>query len=139
MRILAFVFFTILLISCKEDASQAGESQASNQIEGQQFKGQFLYVEEMQGAVLQTQDQVYAVKLDDTFKELDQLAQDYKRTPYDMVQVIVTGDTMPNPKKIETGQGWDQMLVIDDIIEVKKAASTSVTRMPQINSQEQDN
>jgi len=48
-----------------------------------------------------------------------------------MVKVVVTGELIANPRRAETGDGWEQMLVIDKIIEVSKATTSSVIKAPQ--------
>lgn len=85
------------------------------------FKGEFIYA--VDAAVLTTKKDMYAVRIDDKMRELQELAQPLKRSEYDMVNVILKGELVPNPLKVETGEGWDQMIIIEDILEITPATS----------------
>jgi hypothetical protein len=121
--ILASLFLVVLASSCKD-----------NTIDEIQYKGEYVHIGD--AAVLSTDDDIYAVKIDDNAAKLDAQAEEFMRTPYDMVQVIVTGELIPNPRKQETGEGWDEMLVIDKIIEVRKSSSSAVMKEPVQNQEE---
>jgi len=127
MRALLASFMVLILVSsCKnEDASDNNEGLTIDQV---RYKGEYIHLGD--AAVITTADNIYAVKVDDMVKELDEKSEEFKRTPYDMVQVVLTGELMPNPKKAETGEGWDQMLVIDKIIEVRKGKMSTVMQAP---------
>lgn len=127
MRALLASFMVLILVSsCKnEDASDNNEGLTIDQV---RYKGEYIHLGD--AAVITTADDIYAVKVDDMVKELDEKSEEFKRTPYDMVQVVLTGELMPNPKKAETGEGWDQMLVIDKIIEVRKGKMSTVMQAP---------
>ncbi|WP_194851685.1 component of SufBCD complex [Nonlabens antarcticus] len=121
----------LLITGCKEEkSSENNYGLADNEVS---YKGEYIHVGN--AAVLTTADEIYAVQIDDMAGELDQQAKEFMRTPYDMVQVIVTGKLIPNPRKVGTGEGWEQMLVIDKIIEVRKAKTSSVMKAP---AQEQE-
>jgi len=120
---LASLFLVVLASSCKDD-----------KIDETLYKGEYVHIGD--AAVLSTDDEIYAVKIDDNAAQLDAKAEEFMRTPYDMVQVIVTGKLMPNPRKQETGEGWDQMIVIDKIIEVRKSSSSAVMKEPVQNQED---
>ncbi|PRP67853.1 component of SufBCD complex [Nonlabens agnitus] len=120
-----------LLVGCKNESEPKSTEENVLTYDEPRYKGDFIYLAD--AAVLSTSDDIYAVKIDEKATELASKAKEFQRTPYDMVQVVVTGELVPNPLKAETGEGWDQMLVIDKIIEVRKSKSSSV-----IQAQEQE-
>ncbi|SCY31659.1 NlpE-like protein with OB domain [Nonlabens sp. Hel1_33_55] len=128
------ILFLCLLTGCKSDTEKSDAPDGTEMSNDEpQFKGEFIYLAD--AAVLSTSNDIYAVKIDDKLTELAEKAKEFQRTPYDMVQVTVTGELVPNPVKAETGEGWDQMIVIDKIIEVRKSGSSSVISAP---AQEQE-
>ncbi|KQC32459.1 hypothetical protein AAU57_03265 [Nonlabens sp. YIK11] len=132
MRSLLLSLFCIgLLVGCKNESEPKSTKENVLTYDEPRYKGDFIYLAD--AAVLSTSDDIYAVKIDEKVTELASKAKEFQRTPYDMVQVVVTGELVPNPLKAETGEGWDQMLVIDKIIEVRKSKSSSV-----IQAQEQE-
>ncbi len=127
------ILFLTLATSCKE--AESTEDSSITLAPGEvTFKGDYIHIGS--AAVLSTDDAIYAVEIDDRVGELDQRAEEFMRTPYDMVQVVVTGELVPNPRKKETGEGWDEMLLIDKIIEVRKSSSSSVMQAPVPNQEE---
>jgi len=124
--LLTSLFFLVLLTGCREES--AAEKNNGLTIDEVRYKGEYIHLGE--AAVLTTPDEIYAIQIDDKVKELDEQSKEFKRTPYDMVQVVLTGELKPNPKKAETGEGWDQMLVIEKIIEVRKAKTSTVMQAP---------
>jgi hypothetical protein len=125
------LFLLILATSCK-DQETIGDNN-SNTADEVSFKGDYIHIGD--AAVLSTEDEIYAVRIDDKSGKLDEKGKQFMKTPYDMVQVVITGELIPNPRKAETGEGWDQMIVIDKIIEVRKAKSSAVMQTP---AQEQE-
>ena len=127
------ILFLTLATSCKE--AESTEDSSITLAPGEvTYKGDYIHIGS--AAVLSTDDAIYAVEIDDRVGELDQRAEEFMRTPYDMVQVVVTGELVPNPRKKETGEGWDEMLLIDKIIEVRKSSSSSVMQAPVPNQEE---
>jgi hypothetical protein len=125
------LFLLILATSCK-DQETIGDNNSKTADEVS-FKGDYIHIGD--AAVLSTEDEIYAVRIDDKSGKLDEKGKQFMKTPYDMVQVVITGELIPNPRKAETGEGWDQMIVIDKIIEVRKAKSSAVMQTP---TQEQE-
>jgi hypothetical protein len=125
------LFLLILATSCK-DQETIGDNNSKTADEVS-FKGDYIHIGD--AAVLSTEDEIYAVRIDDKSGKLDEKGKQFMKTPYDMVQVVITGELIPNPRKAETGEGWDQMIVIDKIIEVRKAKSSAVMQTP---AQEQE-
>lgn len=129
MRIATFsLLFILVLVSCKKET--AVESQ-DNTTSSTSFKGEYLHYGD--AAVFITQGDYYAVQLDEKVEELDTQAQQIKKTPFDMVTVVLTGALAPNTFKEKNGNGWDQMLVIDEIIEVRASREN---KMPSITQEE---
>ncbi|GAK74883.1 hypothetical protein JCM19296_461 [Nonlabens ulvanivorans] len=88
------------------------------------YKGEFILLED--AAVLTSKNEIYAVRIDDKLKQLHELALPLQKTKFDMVNVILKGELVPNPLLLETGEGWEQMLIIKEIIEVTPATSAAV-------------
>ncbi|BAO54947.1 hypothetical protein [Nonlabens marinus] len=131
--VLISLLFLTLATSCKDQ--ETVEDPAVTLAPGEvAYKGDYIHIGD--AAVLSTEDAIYAVEIDDRAGELDQRAEEFMRTPYDMVQVVVTGELIPNPRKKETGEGWDEMLLIDKIIEVRKSSSSSVMQAPVPNQED---
>lgn len=92
-----FILFVLLaFISCKNDKKAETKEEnielekANNQNEGLTLlKGDFVYYEG--AAVLQTQTEIYGVFVNNKMLELNKLAEKYKTTPTDMVNVEIRG------------------------------------------------
>lgn len=135
----------LLLTSCKNDPQENDDEKVSetslepaeptrgdmrnavrkNLKEGQQiFEGDFVYLSD--AAVLTTGRDIYAVQIDDMMHELDGIAQPLKTEDYDMTNVLIVGRKIRNPLLDEIGEGWPEMVIIDSIIDVKKAKRSTV-------------
>jgi len=128
-HLFSFILIAVVFISCKNQDTST-DNTVPEIVEKKQpisidnkttFKGEFIYA--VDAAVLTTKSDMYAVRIDDKMHELQELAQPLKRSEYDMVNVILKGKLVPNPLKVETGEGWDQMLIIEDILEITPATS----------------
>jgi|GEM_PF-1246294 len=126
-HLFSFILIAVVFISCKNQDTST-DNTVPEIVEKKQpisidnkttFKGEFIYA--VDAAVLTTKSDMYAVRIDDKMHELQELAQPLKRSEYDMVNVILKGKLVPNPLKVETGEGWDQMLIIEDILEITPA------------------
>ena len=100
----------------KTDETDAVMEEVSN---NDIIEGEFIYIAD--GAVLKGPNFIYAVALDDKTKELADKVTPVKNDDLDMVSVKVKGTLGPNPLFIETGEGWEQMLTITEIVEVGTA------------------
>lgn len=125
----SIILIAITLVSCKDQESTS-DSYAPEKLERTApividnvttFKGEFVYVTD--AAVLTTKNEMYAVRIDEKMHELEALAKPLKKSEFDMVNVILKGELVPNPLKLETGEGWDQMLIIEEILEITPATS----------------
>jgi len=128
-RLLVLCLIAITTIACKnqENPSNVVDTQQTTTpiIEDKNtFKGEFIYLED--AAVLTTRNEIYAVQIDEMMNELNELAIPLKKTDFDMVNVIIKGEIIPNPLNQETGDGWKEMVVIKEILEVTPATSAAV-------------
>lgn len=128
-HLLLFVLIAIVFISCKNQDATTENAVPEVVVKTEPiiidnkttFKGEFIFASD--AAVLTTKSEMYAVRIDDKMHELESLAQPLKKSEYDMVNVILKGELIPNPLKVETGEGWDQMIIIEDILEITPATS----------------
>lgn len=124
--ILYSLLFIALLAGCKDNASnQETDDSTVNSIS---FTGDYIHFDQM--AVLSTNKEIYAVKINDKALELDKKADGFKKSAFDMVKVTVTGKLIPNPLKKANGDGWEEMLIIDKIVEVGEGDVKSVIPRP---------
>jgi len=102
MKKIVFIFFIALATtSCKKEP------------QGEIFKGEFVYLAD--AAVLQTEDDIYAVIIDDKMHELDEMVKKYKQEDTDMVPVEIRGIKTQKP---EGEEGWEYRIQITEIINV---------------------
>ncbi|WP_438961792.1 component of SufBCD complex [Nonlabens sp.] len=127
-RFLVLCLIAITTIACKNQEKPSGEVEPVSTVEVVEdkntFKGEFIYLSD--AAVLTTKNEIYAVRIDDKMHELNDLATPLKKTTFDMVNVVIKGEVVPNPLKLETGEGWEEMIIIKEIKEVTPASSAAV-------------
>jgi len=125
-----FVIFTVI-VSCKNDKKNDAEATSDDTKEivaedGKTIKqsdgliairGNFLYVEENNAAVLQTATQVYGVVIDDKMNELIKQVEPFKTESYDMVPVTVRGRIIKNE---DAKDEWENKIEIKEILKVSK-------------------
>lgn len=100
-KILSLLIISLVLLGCKKEP------------EGEIFKGEFVYLGD--AAVLQTDNDIYAVVINDKMHELEDMVEKYKKEDTDMVPVEIMGIKTPKP---ENEEGWDYRIQITDIINV---------------------
>jgi methyl coenzyme M reductase subunit D len=127
-RLFILSLLLVIVSSCKNNNNSVDETvEIQEEIlpDGQQvYRGEFIFLKD--AAVLTTSKEIFAVEMDDKMHELDKVAQALKKTEFDMVNVIIHGTVQPNPMKVKTGEGWEQMISIKKIIEVTPAKSANV-------------
>lgn len=134
------ILISMLLVSivgCKNtnDSSTQPQEEQLVEVEKDVYTGEFIFLSD--AAVLTTKEEIFAVQIDEKMHELQELAQPLKKSDFDMVNVVVKGEVVPNPMRVETGEGWEQMLIIKEIKEVTPSASTPTLAPAQtINIQE---
>ncbi|GAK88317.1 hypothetical protein JCM19297_2830 [Nonlabens ulvanivorans] len=128
-RLLVLCFIVISTVACKNQESPVDvvttEDISPSFVEDENtYKGEFILLDD--AAVLTSKNEIYAVRIDEKLKQLHELALPLQKTKFDMVNVILKGELVPNPLLVETGEGWEQMLIIKEIIEVTPATSAAV-------------
>ncbi len=76
------------------------------------IEAEFIFVQD--AAVLKGDSFIYGVVLDNVARELSVKVEEFKKTKYDMVPVVVEGVIKDNPNK----EGWKQVVEIKKILEV---------------------
>lgn len=115
MKKLFFIILTITIsISCKDLAKQV-DSTENNTEALSTLKGNFIYFAD--GAVLQTETEVYGVVINKKMHDLANQVQKYKVEDTDMVPVEIRGKIIPKPKNDE---GWPFQVEINEILKISK-------------------
>lgn len=127
--LIIFMMFTVI-ISCKEDKKTdvevtkeetplvAEPGKTLKQSDGLvALKGNFIYSEKDNAAVLQTPTQMYGVVIDDKMHELNKAVQLYINEDTDMVPVTIRGRMF---KKEPGTEGWENIIEIKEILKVSK-------------------
>ncbi len=122
MKKLLFVLFVMTsVVACKNQTEENTETVSEETSET--FRGEFIYVDN--GAVLNGSDYIYGVELNDVAKELAARVDKVKQDKYDMVPVIVNGILKDNPARQETGEGWEKVVSITEILHVSEKPSAA--------------
>lgn len=109
MKNALLILLTIFAISCEEALTVEGE---------------FIYLED--AAVLKGDSFIYGVKLDEKTKELANMIKPIQRDKFDMVPVILKATIAA---KEEGKEGWDSIITIKEIIQVKAPEGESTLRL----------
>ncbi len=119
-KIFFLIITSLVFLSCAEDRT---------------FEGEFIYYSD--AAVLKGEDFIYGVKIDAKMQELATIVKPLQRDEFDMIPVIVQGTIDP---KAEGTEGWDSIVTIKKIIEVKESkAETPVKIESGYNLKTEDN
>ncbi len=117
--ILLLLFITVLY-SCKNTESKEEinieKSSPIIKLADQKikkFSGDFIFTAD--AAVIKGANFIYGVHIDEMATELADLVSPAKNTDFDMVYVVVTGEVSQKP---EGQEGWDEILIIHEIISV---------------------
>lgn len=114
---------SVVLVSCKnnEEKTEALENdpKLTEQPESfQLYRGEFIYLKKENAAVLKGSNFIYGVIIDDMSKALASQVEPVKGDSLDMVPVVVKGLVSKNPELTETGQVWEEVITIKEIIAV---------------------
>lgn len=90
----------------------------------QTIAGEFIYLAD--AAVLKGDNFIYGVKIDDATRKLAAQVKGKQRDEYDMVPVLINGVINPKP---EGAEGWDKIVTIKEIIEVKEPTSEGTVKV----------
>lgn len=103
----------IAVLSCKPE----------EKVELVNLKGDFIFLED--AAVIQSENDVYAVKIDEKSKELAQKVEPLKVEEFDMIPVEVAGVVKDNPNT----EGWEKIIEIKEIVNVSSSRKPSKLKM----------
>ena len=122
--------FLILLLSmafmsCKKERQSQENQSLDSTIEAVNdglttMRGDFIYHSD--AAVLQTQNNIYAVVIDDNMHKLNARVKPYKKENTDMIPVTVRVKKFPKP---EGEEGWPFRVEIKEIIDVHQPTDTN--------------
>lgn len=112
-----FLISTIVfsLISCNSDTKKKveGVKKAQRLVENiKTYHGEFIHIDT--AAVLKGNSYIYGIKMDSTSFALIDEIKPLKKTPYDVVNIIVKGELNPN----ENEEGWEEILTIKSVEKV---------------------
>ena len=108
-KIFFLIITSLVFLSCAEDRT---------------FEGEFIYYSD--AAVLKGENFIYGVKIDAKMEELATIVKPLQRDEFDMIPVIVQGTINP---KAEGTEGWDSIVTIKKIIEVKEPKAESPVKI----------
>jgi ABC-type uncharacterized transport system auxiliary subunit len=125
-KVLVLLFCIAAFLSCKNEKKTENEvisvdsqEKTAKQNDGLTLlKGEFVFYKD--AAVLQTHADIYGVFITDKMHELNKLAEAYKKTPTDMVNVEIRGKiTNKKDEKIL----WEHKVEIVEILNVMPISS----------------
>jgi hypothetical protein len=139
MRKIVYVFVLYaVMMSCKnqeentteglEDTTETTEDGTTNIVAGKPLiHGEFIRTED--GAVLKGSSFIYGVHMDDIGRELAERVEPIKKSEFDMVPVTVQGKIARNPVVVTGGEGWPEIIVIENIVKVSNTPSKEDIRI----------
>ncbi len=131
--------FAVLIIlfsfsACGDDAREENiEPEPVAQVKDSltTIKGEFIYLAD--AAVLKGKDFIYGVELDSISMKLADSVAPLKKDNFDMVPVTVRAKIVKN-----TGEGWEEIAQIREILEISKPKADTVTAPAMNTNEEQD-
>ncbi len=105
MKNVLYLAVAILLLSCQEETNT------------KTYEGNFLATQD--AAVLDVNEQMYAVTMDDMAKQLAEQIKASQGSVHDMVPVVIEAVVKPKPTDTE---GWDSIITIKKIVSVSNTA-----------------
>lgn len=129
IKILPFlILFSLIatgMLSCKNSSSEERTSEETEQMEEEEiFSGELTFTPE--AAVFVGSSFIYGVEINDKAKELAKRVEAVKSDKHDIVPVKVRGSVSP---KKEGQEGWDEILIITQIIDVSDTAKKPDVRL----------
>ena len=115
------LLFCIVFTSCKNDSktnevSVDNTSTSYDQNDGLiTFKGDFIYDQSQNAAVIQTANEIYGVVIDDNLKALHKTASTFQKAATDMVPVTVRAKRIASNKE----NTWPFFLEIKEVLKVE--------------------
>jgi hypothetical protein len=132
--ILVYCFtVSVLVFSCKSDQSSKKEDAEikENLVVSKEMPtltGEFIHVDT--AAVLKVNNKLYGVKMDDMAKSVVEEAEKIKTDDYDVINVIVKAEIMPNPEP----EGWEEIVTIKTLDKIYKPEPEQETKVLKYSS-----
>ncbi|WP_299115890.1 hypothetical protein [uncultured Winogradskyella sp.] len=121
-HIFTLILCVTLFVSCKNDSktetitTEVDASKSYDQNDGLiTLKGDFIYDENQNAAVIQTSNSIYGVVIDDNMKALNEKVKAFKKEPTDMVPVTVRAKRFESNKE----DAWQFFVEIKETIKVE--------------------
>lgn len=114
-KLVAILFITVLITSCKNDSKSAVPVESTEEANVREIAGNFTYFAD--AAVLQTKNELFGVVENQKAQELIKMAEPLKHDYTDEVAVILKVKVV---KKPEDEEGWENRVEIIEIINVSK-------------------
>ena len=121
-NIFTLILCVTLFVSCKNDSktetvtTEIDASKTYDQNDGLiTLKGDFIYDENQNAAVIQTPNSIYGVVVDDNMKALNEKVKAFKKEPTDMVPVTVRAKRFESNKE----DAWQFFVEIKETIKVE--------------------
>ncbi|RZN83800.1 MAG: hypothetical protein EVB11_03515 [Winogradskyella sp.] len=121
-NIFTLILCVTLFVSCKNDSktetvtTEVDASKTYDQNDGLiTLKGDFIYDENQNAAVIQTPNSIYGVVVDDNMKALNEKVKAFKKEPTDMVPVTVRAKRFESNKE----DAWQFFVEIKETIKVE--------------------
>lgn len=133
MKYYIFIIALVVLVACKnneqpDNGMPQDAAHSDINVNTQILRGDYIYYEDV--AVLTTNDQIYEVIPDAAMKKLNKQAASFKKDNTDMVRVMVKAHIIPNPKRAQSKDVWEQAIEIKDIMEVSAPVSKDIVIKP---------
>ncbi len=121
-KINLIIILALVLFACKNETKSEvnlEENRAKSYDQNDGFitlKGDFVYVEEDNAAIIKKGNDIYAVVIDDNMRKLDEQVKPFKKEGTEMVPVTVRVRKFEKP---EGEEGWPYRLEIKEILKVE--------------------
>lgn len=120
-KIIFLLVFAVTFTACKNEPKEVNleENRSKSYDQNDGFitvKGEFIYIEKDNAAVLQTASQIYGVVVDDNMHKLNKQVSDFKKEDTDMVPVTVR----VNRIKSNDPNTWEYKVEIKEILNIEE-------------------
>ncbi len=123
-KIVFLLCLTLLIVSCKQETKETATPETSKVSSAststlsslRELEGEFYYNDE--AAVFKGKTFIYGVQRDAMAEKLAEQTKPKMRDQYDMIPVIIKGEVQKNPARAEGKEGWEEIVVIKEIVDV---------------------
>ncbi|WP_411766267.1 hypothetical protein [Winogradskyella sp. A3E31] len=120
-KLLIFCLCLVSIVSCKNDSKSDSDIDSSSKSYDQNdglitMRGDFIFDENQNAAVLKTQNDIYGVVLDDVMHQLNEKVKPLKKEYTDMVPVTVR---VRRFEKDTNEEGWQYKVEIKEILKIE--------------------